>query len=216
MIAQGTVQKIVTDVTSTTQGFANDTATGLRAQADSADQLESDLAGRAGSMLSDGGSSLPDGSFTTGGFSSAASSPLATSVNGGLSTTVDGSPTAYTSPSQESVETGDVSAPGVGESGLSEAGTVGQEEPQQSSAMPFGGMRGGSGAAGAGDERGQRPNYLKSRIAAAEGNGDRVKAAVDKHRQECGMAPIPFSTNRLVCAKCGSILEIGDAQTLSA
>lgn len=59
MIAQGTVQKIVTDVTSTTQGFADDTAQGLRTQAAGADQLESEIAGHANTLLSGGELSLP-------------------------------------------------------------------------------------------------------------------------------------------------------------
>lgn len=191
-IAQGTLQKIVTDVTSTTKGFADDTATGLRMQADSVEQLETDLAGRAKSVLSDAQSPLLSGGYPMGGMSTTLNSPM----------TMD-APLGGSGPS------------GAGRSG---AGTIGQQVSQDSSTPPFGQMRGGTGAAagaGTADERGQRPNYLKSKTELTRDDSDRARAAVDRHLQECGTAPIPLDPSRLVCAKCGSILEIDDVQAFS-
>jgi hypothetical protein len=226
-IAQGTVQKIVTDVASTTQGFANDTAQGLRTQAAGAEQLETDLAGSANSMITSAGSSLLDGSAGTSGLTgvdAAISSPTSY-ASSAMSTTVDTPLTASTSPAENALETSDMSAPGVGGSGSSGvgagtgagAGAVEQEESQQSSAAnPFQGMRGGASAgADAADARGQRPDYLKSKTELTEGTKDQVQAAVDQHKEACGITPILFGKNRLVCAKCG-ILEVGDVQSVSA
>ena len=224
-IAQATVQKIVTDVTSTTQGFANDTAKGLRTQADNADQLETDLAGHAKTLLSDTQASLLGGSL----MSVAQSSLLGGGGGGigggygtsGMSTTVSSPLTTDSSPvGGSSLGESDLSSPGGSASGSSSSAVaVGQEEPQESSVLPSEGMRSSTGAAagaGATDERGQRPDYLKSKTELSNGDGDRTKAAIDKHLQECGAAPIPLSPSRLVCAKCGSMLEIGDAQALTA
>lgn len=224
-IAQATVQKIVTDVTSTTQGFANDTAKGLRTQADNADQLETDLAGHAKSLLSDTQASLLGGSL----MSVAQSSLLGGGGGGGGGYTASGMPTTMSSPlttyssplGGSSFGESDLGSPGLDGSGSSSGGAlaVGQQEPQESSMLPSEGMRGSTGAAagaGAADERGQRPDYLKSKTELSNGDDDRTKAAIDKHLQECGAAPIPLSPSRLVCAKCGSMLEIGDAQALTA
>lgn len=236
-IAQGTVQKIVTDVTSTTQGFANDTAAGLRTQAAGAEQLETDIAGHATSVLGDAGSSLSSGYGTVSGLFGATSSPQTTFGGGGgaFSSTVGSPLGSNTSLGEDpldpadTADSADATALGVGESGSDGAGveTAGaagafgaaeQEESQQSSAQSFGGMRGGTGGAGAGSaqERGQRPDYLKSKTELTEGGADPMKAAIAEHEQECGMAPIPFGTSRLVCAKCGGIVEVGEVQTLSA
>jgi hypothetical protein len=224
-IAQATVQKIVTDVTSTTQGFANDTAKGLRTQADNADQLETDLAGHAKSLLSDTQASLLGGSL----MSVAQSSLLGRGGGGGGGYPTSGMPTTVNSPlttgssplGGSSLGESDLSSPGLSESGSSSGGAaaVGPQEPQESTVLPSEGMRGSTGAdagAGAADERGQRPDYLKSKTELSNGHDDRTKAAIDKHLQECGAAPIPLSPSRLVCAKCGSMLEIGDAQALTA
>lgn len=225
-IAQATVQKIVTDVTSTTQGFANDTAKGLRAQADHAERLETDLAGHAKSLLSDTQASLLGGSLMSvaqssllggggGGGTGGAygTSGMTTAVNSPLTT--DSSPVG-----ESSLGEGGLSSPGIGESGSSSGSVaVGQQEPRESSVLPSEGMRGSTGAAagaGAADERGQRPDYLKSKTELSNSDDDRTKAAIDKHLQECGAAPIPLSPSRLVCAKCGSMLEIGDAQALTS
>ncbi|MBR7832953.1 hypothetical protein KDL01_06750 [Actinospica durhamensis] len=230
MIAQGTVQKIVTDVTSTTQGFADDTAAGLRTQAASAEQLEADIAGHATSVLGDTGSSLSSGYGAVSGLFGT-SSPQTTYGSGGAFSTSVGSPLGTnTSLGEDPLAAADSTVLGVGEPGSDGAGvaTTGapgaagafgaEEESQQPSAQSLGGMRSsmGGASAGAAEERGQRPDYLKSKTELTEGDKDPMKAAVDKHRQECGMAPIPFGTSRLVCAKCGSILEVGQAQTLSA
>ena len=202
-IAQGTVQKIVTDVTSTTKGFADDTAKGLRTQADSMDQLETDLAGHARSILNGAPSSLPGGGYS--GMATMASSP--SYGNGGMPTTMS-SPLTTDDPLGES-PLGEAAA---GESGLAESGVIGAGSVgQESSMMPSGRMRGGAGA-DTSEERGKRPNYLKSKELTDD---DRAKAAIDKHLKECGAAPIPLSPSRLVCAKCGSILKVDDAQSSS-
>ena len=221
-IAQGTVQKIVTDVTSTTQGFANDTAKGLHMQADNAEQLETDLAGHAKSILGD----MESSALGVGiGYSSAAQSSLLGGGGSGafaassLSTTIGSPLTTGSSPlGGSSLGEGDLSEPGLGASSSSGAVAVGQEESQESSVMPAEGMRGGTSAAGSGnaDERGQRPDYLKSKTELAQSDDDRTKAAIDKHLQECGVAPIPLSPSRLVCAKCDSILKVDEAQAVLA
>lgn len=203
-IAQGTVQKIVTDVTSTTKGFADDTAKGLRTQAASVEQLDTDLAGHYRSILNGAQSSpLLSGGFPSGGMSSSLSSPLGYS-NGSMSSNMSSPLMTSTPLGASSLGEGGPSESGFGESSPSGAMVVGQETPQESSMLPQG-MRGAAGA-GATEERGQRPGYLKSKT-------DPAKAAIDKHVQECGTAPIPLGRNQLVCAKCGSILEIGDAET---
>ncbi|HWG27208.1 hypothetical protein [Actinospica sp.] len=222
-IAMGTVQKIVTDVTSTTKGFADDTAKGLRTQADNVSQLETELAGRSKSILSDAQSSLLGGGYAMSGYamsglSSATSSPLTSYGSGGMPGTFS-SPMTSAPLSESSPGEADLSAPGSGESALSGAGAVAQEESQQASTVPFGQMHGSTGAAsaaGSAEERGQRPDYLKSKTELSDTGGDRVKAAIDGHLKECGMAPIPLGPSRLVCAKCGSMLEIDDAQALTA
>ena len=223
-IAMGTVQKIVTDVTSTTKGFADDTAKGLRTQADNVSQLETELAGRSKSILSDAQSTLLGGSYAMSGYAmgamSSASSPSSTSYGSGGMPTTFGSPMTTSAPlSESSPSEAELSAPTSSEAALSGAGAVAQEESQQSAMMPFGQMHGSTGAAsaaGGAEERGQRPDYLKSKTELTDTGGDRVKAAIDAHLKECGMAPIPLSPSRLVCAKCGSMLEIEDAEALTA
>jgi hypothetical protein len=222
-IAQGTVQKIVTDVTSTTQGFANDTAKGLRTQASNMTQLESDLASRSNAILNGTQSSLLGGMSAISNMSAMASSPLSSySASGMTGMTSMGSPMTTSAPQDESsLGEGAQTESGVSESGLTEAGAgaaaAGQEEAQQEAAMPFGGgMRGGAGAAaGAAEERGQRPDYLKSKTEVGGKSGDPVQAAIDKHLKECGAAPIPLGDNQLVCAKCGSILTVENPQALA-
>lgn len=224
MIAQGTVQKIVTDVTSTTKGFADDTAQGLRTQAAGADQLESDIAGHAKTLLSSGELSLPGGGVAGGGFSLGAGSLLsANAAGGGMSTSFGAPLTSGTALGQGSVESGEVDELGLSRSGsagaAARAAAAGQEESQQAATQPFEQMRGarsGGGGAGAAEERGQRPGYLKDKTEVSQGQDKRMKEAVDKHVKACGMAPIPFGSSRLVCAKCGSIIELGDADSLSA
>jgi hypothetical protein len=217
LIAQGTVQKIVTDVTSTTKGFADDTAKGLRTQANAASQLETELAGNAKSILNGTQSSLLGSGYAMGamsgmgGMSTSLSSPLSSYGTGGMSTSFS-DPLATSTPlSEGSLSEGDAGASGAGESELSGAGVIEAEPAQESSAMPFGGMRSGGSAAGATEERGQRPGYLKSKTELSDKDGDRVKAVVDAHLKECGTAPIPLDPSRLVCAKCGSILTVDDA-----
>jgi hypothetical protein len=213
-IATGTVQKIVTDVTSTTKGFADDTAKGLRAQANKVEQLETDLASHAKSILSDPQSSLLGGLTNT-------TSPLTSSsyAGTGMSTTF-GSPLTSNSPLAEG-ELGEVnpSTTARGESNLSAAGAgvLGEEaSAQESSMMPLQQMRTGTGAAGTTEERGQRPDYLKSKTEITDTEGDRTKAAIHAHQKECGTAPIPLSPSQLVCAKCGSILQLDDSQALAS
>lgn len=220
-IAQGTVQKIVTDVTSTTKGFADDTAQGLRSQAAGADQLESDIAGHAKTLLDGGELSLPSGGLS-GGLSLGAGGLLpADAAGGGMSTSFGTPLTSGTALGQGSIETSDMSEFGTGRSSSSAAGAAAaaeQEESQQSAAQPFGQMRGAGRGAGAGaaEERGQRPDYLKSKTGVTQGEDKRVQEASAKHLKECGMAPIPFGADRLVCAKCGSILELGGAEALTS
>ena len=224
MIAQGTVQKIVTDVTSTTKGFADDTAQGLRTQAAGADQLETEIAGHANTLLSGGELSLPGGGL--GGFSLGAGGLLpADAASGGLSTSFSSPLTSGTAAGQGSINSSDLDELGLSRSGgvgagrAASAGAASAEEAQaqQSATEPFGQMRGGarSGVGGA-EERGRRPGYLKSKTEVAQGQDKRMKEAVDQHLKACGMAPIPFGSSRLVCAKCGSIVELGDADALSA
>ncbi|HET9169480.1 MAG TPA: hypothetical protein VFN97_08585 [Actinospica sp.] len=210
MIAQGTVQKIVTDVTSTTQGFANDTAKGLRMQADKVDRLESDLVSHARSILNDPQGAVFGGGLTSGGGYSGAATSGFTGYGGAMPATVSSNP----------LDTGaQLIEDSNGESAVSasEAGVIGQAESQESmSTMPFGQMRaGGAAGAGAAEERGRRPGYLK---AKAESTDDRAKKATAEHLKDCGMAPISIGQDRLVCAKCGSIIELGgaDAEALAA
>ncbi|MBR7828515.1 hypothetical protein KDK95_19545 [Actinospica sp. MGRD01-02] len=73
-------------------------------------------------------------------------------------------------------------------------------------------MRGAGAGAGSEEERGRRPDYLKSDTEIADRHADRTKAAVAAHLDVCGASPLPLDQNRLVCAKCGSILKIDDAQ----
>ena len=203
-IATGTLQKIVTDVTSTTKGFADDTAKGLRAQADKVEQLETDLAGHAKSILSDPQSSLPVGLTNM-------TSPLTPSSYAGTGMpTTFGSPLTSNSPLTEgALGEGNLSAAG--------AGVLGEEaSAQESSMLPLGQMRTGTGAASSAEERGQRPNYLKSKTEIADPEGDRTKAAINAHVKECGTAPIPLSSTQLVCAKCGSILQLDATQALAS
>ena len=230
-LAQGTVQKIVTDVTSTTKGFADDTAKGLRTQANAASQLETELAGNAKSILNGTQSSLLGSGYAmsgmsgmsgvggvggVGGMSTSLSSPLSSYGTGGMSTSFS-DPLATSTPlSEGSLGESDAGASGAGESELSGAGVIEAEPAQESSAMPFGGMRGGGSAAGATEERGQRPGYLKSKTELSDKDDARVKAVVDAHLKECGAAPIPLDPSRLVCAKCGSILTVDDAAALAA
>ncbi len=213
-IATGTLQKIVTDVTSTTKGFANDTAKGLRAQADKVEQLETNLASHAKSILSDPQSSL------LGGLTNMTSPLTSSSYAGtGMSTTF-GSPLTSSSPLTEgSLSEGNPSTTAPGESSLSAtgAGVLGEEaSAQESSMMPLGQMRTGTGAASSAEERGQRPGYLKSKTEITDTEGDRTKAAIHAHQKECGTAPIPLSPSQLVCAKCGSILQLDDTQALAS
>jgi hypothetical protein len=213
-IATGTLQKIVTDVTSTTKGFADDTAKGLRAQADKVEQLETDLASHAKSILSDPQSSLPSGLTNM-------TSPLTSSsyASTGMSTTF-GSPLTSSSPLAEGeLGEGEPGTTALGESSLSTAGAgvLGEEaSAQESSMMPLQQMRTGSGAAGTTEERGRRPDYLKSKTEITDTEGDRTKAAICAHQKECGAAPIPLSPTQLVCAKCGSILQLDDTQALAS
>lgn len=225
MIAQGTVQKIVTDVTSTTKGFADDTAQGLRTQAAGADQLETEIAGHANTLLGGGELSLPGGGL--GGFSLGVGDLLpAGAASGGLSTSFGSPLTSGTPAGQGSVNSSDLDELGLSRSGAvgagraAGAGAASAEEAQaeQSATEPFGQMRGGArpGGVGGAKERGRRPGYLKSKTEVAQGQDKRMKEAVDQHLKACGMAPIPFGSSRLVCAKCGSIVELGDADALSA
>lgn len=204
-IAQGTLQKIVTDVTSTTQGFARDTAQGLRTQADNAEKLETELAGNTKAILNDTPASLLGSGFTGGGLSSGfgSSSPLTSYGSGGLSS-MSATPLTGSTPLDEG-------SSAESESGLAGAGIAAEEAPQESStAMMSQPMRGGMGGAGSTEERGQRPDYLKSKTELSDKDGGKAKAAIDKHLKECGAAPIPLSADTLVCAKCGSILTIED------
>lgn len=211
-IAQGTVQKIVTDVTSTTQGFADDTAKGLRLQADNMERLETDLAGRTNSILGDAQSAVLSGVHISG------VNLIGSSTSGG---DMSGMPTMVSGPMTADALSGTstmVSRPTTGDAPLNEYGVSGtgaaeQEASQASAAQSSAEMHGGTGRArlGAADERGQRPGYLKSKMEVSGDDEDRTKAAIDRHLQECGAAPIPFGSSRLVCAKCGSILEIDDA-----
>ena len=203
-IATGTLQKIVTDVTSTTKAFADDTAKGLRAQAAKVEQLETDLASHAKSILSNPQSSLPVGLTNM-------TSPLTSSSYAGTGTsTTFGSPLTSTSPLIEgSLSERNLSAAG--------AGVIGEEAAaQESSMMPLGQMRTGTAAASAAEERGQRPAYLKSKTEITDPEGDRTKAAINAHQKECGTAPIPLSKSQLVCAKGGSILQLDDTQALAS
>lgn len=200
-IAQGTVQKIVTDVTSTTKGFADDTAKGLRTQADNVDQLETDLAGHAKSILN-GADSSPLGGFTSSGMPGTGSSSLMMSGGGESSGMTSGPPATDVSMGASPLGEAESSEAGVGGFGAAGVGAGEQE------AMPSGAMRGGTGA-GTKEERGKRPGYLKSKDLVDD---DRTKAAIDEHLKECGAAPVPLSANRLVCAKCGGILKIEDAK----
>ena len=208
-IATGTLQKIVTDVTSTTKGFADDTAKGLRAQANKVEQLETDLASHANSILSNPQSSLPS-SITN------MTSPLtSSSYAGSAMSTTFGSPLTSTSPLTE----GSLSTTTPGESNLSatRAGLISEEaSAQESSMMPLGQMRTGTSAANSAEERGQRPAYLKSKTEITDTEGDRTKAAITAHQKACGTAPIPLSPSQLVCAKCGSILQLDDTQALAS
>lgn len=202
-IAQGTVQKIVTDVTSTAKGFADDTAKGLRTQADKADQLESELAGNAKAILSGTGqtlSSLTGGLGYGGGSSAFGGTSLGTGTSAGATTF--GSPTA----------TGVIGAGSSGQAGVIGAGALAEEPVQETTAAQFGQMRGAGARAGAAQERAQRPGYLKAKTGSDSGDSGLMKAATDKHRRECGVAPIPFGDDRLVCAKCGSIIEVEDVR----
>ena len=219
MIAQGTVQKIVTDVTSTTQGFANDTANGLRTQAAKADQLEADLVSHARSILSDPQAAVFGGGLTSGGGYSGAGAGAGagglTSYGGGvLSSAVGGDPLQTGTPLSEASD-------GESAAGATGAGVIGAEESQESAAsMPFTQMRSGMGGAGAGaaEERGQRPDYLKTKTEITESGEDRAKKASAEHQKQCGTAPISIGGDRLVCAKCGSIIELegADAEALPA
>lgn len=209
-IAQGTVQKIVTDVTSTAKGFADDTAKGLRTQADKADQLESELAGNAKAILSGTGQTL---SSLTGGLGYGGGS----SAFGGTSLGTSTGATAFGAP----VTTGVIGAGGAGgargagqagRAGVIGAGVVGEEPVQETTGAQLGQMRGTSARAGTAEERAQRPGYLKSKTGPDSGDSGLMKAATDRHRQECGAPPIPFGENRLVCAKCNSIIEVEDAR----
>jgi hypothetical protein len=213
-IAQGTVQKIVTDVTSTTQGFANDTAKGLRTQAANADQLEADLVSHAKSILNDPQSAVfGSGGFTSSALSGSGGGAMTSLGTGALSSGSLSSGALSSNSAQDEEQLGEGSN-AESEAGTAEAGVLGQEESQESAtAMPMmgGGMRGAAGAASSTEERGQRPGYLKSKTEITEKNEDRTKTAIAEHLKECGVAPIAIGPDRLVCAKCGSIVEVPSA-----
>jgi hypothetical protein len=204
-IAQGTVQKIVTDVTSTAKGFADDTAKGLRTQADNADQLETELAGNSKAILSGTGQTL---SSLTGGLGYGGGS----SAFGGTSLGTSAGATTFGS----AMSTGVIGAGPTSQAGVIGAGAMGEEPVQETTGAQLGQMRGTGARAGAAEERAQRPGYLKSKTGSDSGDNGLMTAAADKHRQECGVAPIPFGENRLVCAKCGSIIEVEDARDPAA
>lgn len=215
-IAQGTVQKIVTDVTSTAKGFADDTAQGLRTQADNADRLETELAGNARSILSSTGQTLASlvGGTGYGSASTAFGGAFGASASSGATTTPDSPFAGDSLVGTGSGGAGGSSASESGESGVIGAGAAGEEPAQETTAAQFGQMRGVAGAGGT-EERGRRPGYLKSKTDSAAGDA-LVKAAADKHQKECGAAPVPFGGSRLVCARCGSIIEVEDAREPAA
>lgn len=225
-IAQGTVQKIVTDVTSTTQGFANDTAAGLRSQAATMEHLETGLADHAKSIMDGTSRALPSllgggqGAGAGYGIGGGASlgSPLTSYGSIGADDAVSGSLATDGELGDDSLGgPADPSVAWLDEQGGEAAASGAVEASQRSAVLPFGELRGATGSAaafGGAQERGQRPNYLRSNSGVADSGGDRVKAVIDEHLRTCGAAPIPFSANRLVCAKCGSVIEVCDAAAL--